>query len=130
MPTEPLPVTSAPETPPRRSSAFRNWLSLSGLVVITGSVFSFALLLLLDALAHFSNPYIGILTYLVAPGFFVIGLVIGVIGPFLRHRQIFKYAGQFPPVRIDLAPPRERRMFGLFLAGGVVFLLVSAIGSY
>jgi nitrate/TMAO reductase-like tetraheme cytochrome c subunit len=130
MPTEPLPVTSAPETPPRRSSAFRNWLSLSGLVVITGSVFSFALLLLLDALAHFSNPYIGILTYLVAPGFFVIGLVMGVVGAFLRHRQIVKYAGPFPPVRIDLARPRDRRMFGLFLAGGVVFLLVSAIGSY
>src|SRR4051812_7486606 len=122
-------ITPASPTPPRRS-VFRNWLSLTGFVIILGSVFSFTLLVLLDALAHFSNPYIGILTYLVAPGFFVIGLVMGVVGAFLRHRQIVKYAGPFPPVRIDLARPRDRRMFGLFLAGGVVFLLVSAIGSY
>jgi hypothetical protein len=47
---------------------WRNWLSLSGLVVIVGSVFSFLLLFMLDSLAHFANPYIGVLTYLVAPG--------------------------------------------------------------
>ena len=56
---------------------FRNWLSLTGLVVVVGSLFSFFLLLLLDALAHFSNPYVGILTYLVAPAFLVIGPVPG-----------------------------------------------------
>ena len=109
---------------------FRNWLSLSGLVIIVGSIFSFALLLLLDALAHFSNPYVGILTYLVAPGFFVIGSLLALIGAFLRHRQIVKYAGPFPPLRIDLTRARDRRFFGLFLLGGVLFLLVSAIGSY
>ena len=59
---------------------FRNWLSLTGLVVVVGSLFSFFLLLLLDALAHFSNPYVGILTYLVAPAFLVIGLVPGPAG--------------------------------------------------
>lgn len=59
--------TSASPTP-GRSSVFRNWISLAGLVVVVGSLFSFVLLLLLDALAHFANPYIGILTYLVAPG--------------------------------------------------------------
>lgn len=115
---------------PRRTSIFRNWISLSGLVIIVGSVFSFMLLTLLDALAHFSNPYIGILTYLVAPGFFVIGLVLGAVGAFLRHRQIVKYAGPFPPVRIDLTRGRDRRMLGFFLAGAVIFLLLSAIGSY
>jgi hypothetical protein len=66
------PTTPAPA---RRTSVFRNWLSLSGLVIITGSVFSFALLFVLDAFAHYANPYVGILTYLVAPGFFVIGLL-------------------------------------------------------
>ena len=115
---------------PRRTSIFRNWISLSGLVIIVGSVFSFMLLTLLDALAHFSNPYIGILTYLVAPGFFVIGLFLGAVGALLRHRQIVKYAGPFPPVRIDLTRGRDRRMLGFFLAGAVIFLLLSAIGSY
>src|ERR1051326_3167738 len=121
--------STVPATP-RRTSVFRNWLSLSGLVIVVGSIFSFALLLLLDALAHFSNPYVGILTYLVAPGFFVIGSLLAVTGAFLRRRQIVKYAGPFPPLRIDLTRPRDRRLFGFFLLGAVVFLLVSAIGSY
>src|SRR5258708_6385624 len=118
------------QTPPRRSSVFRNWLSLTGLVVMVGSLFSFTLLLTLDALAPFSNPYLGILTYLVAPGFLVIGLALAVIGALLRHRQLVKTAGPFPPLRIDLTRLRDRRLLGLFLAGAVVFLLVSAIGSY
>jgi nitrate/TMAO reductase-like tetraheme cytochrome c subunit len=124
------PEPAAPQPPPGRASAFRNWLSLTGLVVVVGSLFSFLLLLLLDALAHFANPYIGILTYLVAPAFLVLGLVLGLLGAFLRHRQILKTTGPLPALRIDLTRPRDRRMFGLFLAGSVLFLLISALGSY
>jgi nitrate/TMAO reductase-like tetraheme cytochrome c subunit len=109
---------------------FRNWLSLTGLVVVVGSLFSFFLLLLLDALAHFSNPYVGILTYLVSPAFLVIGLCLGLLGAFLRHRQVIKTSGPLPALRIDLTRPRDRRLFGFFLAGGVLFLLISALGSY
>src|SRR5215813_11011959 len=125
-------MEATPTTPgsTRRTSVFRNWLSLSGLVIIIGSIFSFTLLFLLDAFAHYANPYVGILTYLVAPGFFVIGLLFVGLGAFLRHRQIVKYSGPFPPIRIDLKLARDRRRFGFFLAGSVVFLLISAIGSY
>jgi nitrate/TMAO reductase-like tetraheme cytochrome c subunit len=124
------PETTATAQSPRRSSVFRNWISLSGFVVVIGSIFSFLLLLLLDAMAHFSNPYIGILTYLVAPVFCVIGLGMVATGAFFRRRQIIKYAGPFPPLRIDLTRPRDRKIFAMFLAGGVIFLLISAIGSY
>jgi nitrate/TMAO reductase-like tetraheme cytochrome c subunit len=121
--------TPAPSSP-RRPSVFRNWLSLTGLVVVVGSLFSFLLLLLLDALAHFSNPYVGILTYLVAPGFLVLGMFLALLGAFLRHRQILKTSGPLPPLRIDLTLPRDRRLLGFFLAGSVLFLLISALGSY
>jgi nitrate/TMAO reductase-like tetraheme cytochrome c subunit len=114
----------------QRSSMFRNWLSLTGLVVVIGSLFSFLLLLLLDALAHFANPYVGILTYLVAPGFLVLGLILALLGAFLRHRQILKTSGPLPPLRIDFTRPRDRRLLGFFLVGSVLFLLISALGSY
>jgi nitrate/TMAO reductase-like tetraheme cytochrome c subunit len=115
---------------PRRSSFFRNWLSLTGLVVVVGSIFSFFLLLLLDTLAHYSNPYVGILTYLVAPGFLVIGLTLGLLGALLRRRQVVKTSGPLPPIRIDLTRPRDRRLLGFFLVGSVIFLMISALGSY
>jgi len=105
-------------------------MSLTGLVVVVGSVFSFFLLLLLDTLAHYSNPYVGILTYLVAPAFLVMGFLLALFGALLRRRQVIKTTGPLPPLRIDLTRPRDRRLLGLFLAGSVVFLLISALGSY
>ena len=98
-------MNTEPSASPRRSSVFRNWLSLTGLVIVVGSVFSFILLFLLDAMAHLANPYIGILTYLVAPGFFVLGMFLVLLGALLRRRQIIKHAGPFPPLRIDLTRP-------------------------
>ncbi|HWH71222.1 MAG TPA: NapC/NirT family cytochrome c, partial [Candidatus Sulfotelmatobacter sp.] len=95
-----------------------------------GSLFSFLLLILLDTFAHFANPYVGILTYLIAPAFLVMGLALTALGAWLRHRQIVKAAGPMPPLRIDLTLPRDRRRLGLFLVGSVVFLLISAVGSY
>ncbi len=126
------PQSPAPESPatPRRSSIFRNWLSLTGLVIVVGSLFSFFFLLLLDAMAPFANPYLGILTYLVAPGFLVIGVIFGVVGAWFRRRQLVRTVGPMPPLRIDLTRPRDRRLFGFFLAGSVVFLLIAAVGSY
>src|ERR1035441_2421538 len=120
---------SAAATPPvRHSSVFRNWLSLTGLVVAVGSVFSFFLLLLLDELAPFSNPYVAFLTFVVEPAFLVRGLFLGWLGAFLRHRRILKPSGPLPPLRIDLTRPRDRRLLGFFLAGSVLFLLISALG--
>ena len=52
---------------PTQPSLLRNWISLIGLVVAIGALFSFFLLCLLDALASFPNPYLGILTYCVVP---------------------------------------------------------------
>jgi hypothetical protein len=100
-----------------------------GFVVMVGSLFSFLLLFVMDAMAHLSNPYLGILTYLVAPGFLVIGLVTLLVGAWLRHRQIVKAVGPFAPIRIDLTRPRDRRFFGWFLAGSVMFLLISGGGQ-
>ena len=66
--------------PPNQPSLLRNWMSLTGLVVVIGSLFSFFLLFMLDAVAHFSNPYLGILTYIIAPGFLILGLLLTVVG--------------------------------------------------
>jgi nitrate/TMAO reductase-like tetraheme cytochrome c subunit len=107
----------------------RNWVSLAGLIVAVGSLFSFLLLFILDSVAHFANPYIGILTYLVAPGFLVAGLFLAILGVlWQRHRA--KAAGHLRRLQIDLARPRDRRILGVFLAGSTGFLLISAVGSY
>jgi len=109
---------------------FRNWLSLAGFVIALGSLFAFLLLFLLDLFAHFSNPYIGILTYLIAPGFLTLGLLLMGIGALIQRKQIAQTTGVRLPVRFDLSRARDRRFLGYFVGGSVAFLFITAVGSY
>lgn len=110
-------------------SLFRNWTTLIGLTIVAASFFSFLLLFVLDSLAHFSNPYIGILTYMVAPGFLVLGLCLAIVGALIRRHRIAK-TGALPAMTIDFSRPRDRRFLAIFVFGSVAFLLISAVGSY
>lgn len=122
--------TENPTPRTERPSLFRNWLSLTGLVIVIGSLFSFFLLFVLDTMAHFSNPYIGILTYIIAPGFLFFGLFLTVVGAIRQRRKLGQSAGFWPKMVVDLSRPRDRKIMGLFLTGSVLFLLLSAVGSY
>jgi hypothetical protein len=119
-----------PKHAPVRSSLLRNWMSLTGLVIVIGALFSFLMLFVLDSLAQISNPYISILTWMITPGFVVLGLLLTVIGIFRERRRRVKSDAWMPPVQIDLSRPRDRRIMATFLAGSVTFLLISAVGSY
>ena len=113
-----------------RLALFHNWISWTGMVVIAGSIFSFLLLFIVDSAAHVSNPYVGILTFLVAPMFTVAGLFLTVLGAWLRRREVVKATGPLPPLKIDVTRPRDRRLLAAFAAGGAMFLFISAVGSY
>lgn len=113
-----------------RLSIFRNWLSMSGFVIVLGSLFAFLLLFTIDTIAHVSNPYVGILTYFVAPGFTLLGLLLAGLGALVRRRRLAQSAALSPVLTIDLTRPRDRKMLGFFLAGSAAFLLVTAIGTY
>ena len=121
-----------PENTPAKTtrlSLFRNWISLAGMVVGIGALFSFLLLLVLDAIAKVSNPYVSILTYIVVPAFLTLSVVLGFVGAWRERRRRAHGTGA-TSLQIDLNRPRDRRGVVAFIAGSVVFLLVSAIGSY
>jgi len=121
-----------PENTPTKTtrlSLFRNWISLVGMVVGIGALFSFLLLLVLDAIAKVSNPYVSILTYIVVPAFLSLSVALGFIGAWRERRRRAKGSGA-TSLQIDLNRPRDRRGVVAFIAGSVIFLLVSAIGSY
>jgi hypothetical protein len=115
-----------------RVAVFGNWISLGGLVIALGSFFSFLFLFVLDTLSSSHNPYVGILSDLVAPAFFVIGATTMLFGAVLRRLPRFRKAdgsaGRF--FTIDFSRPKDRRTLVLFLTGTFGFLLLSAIGSY
>ena len=112
-----------------RPSLFRNWISFVGIVVGVGALFAFLLLFTLDALAKFSNPYVSILTYMAVPAFLIGGIGLMFLGAWLERRR--RAHGHGPPsLQINLNSPRDRRVTVTFISGCVVFLLLTAIGSY
>lgn len=113
-----------------RFALFRNWISLSGFVIVLGSLFAFLLLFTLDTIAHVSNPYIGILTYFVSPAFTFLGLLLAVVGAIIHRRRGATADVLKPVLTIDLTRPRDRKVLGIFLAGASLFLLITAIGTY
>jgi nitrate/TMAO reductase-like tetraheme cytochrome c subunit len=125
------PIPTGPTGAARPPSLFRNWISMSGLVLMAGSIFAFILLFFLDTIAFASNPYVGILTFLVAPGFFFAGLLVFLFGAWRWRRKRTK-AGVLGALRIniDFSRAHDRRMLGYFVAGSACFLLLTAMGSY
>ena len=98
-----------------------------------GSFFAFLLLFTLDFFAEHGNPYVGILAYAVAPAFLILGTFLVVLGWWLQRRRAKKaLAGALPPlaVKIDFSRPRDRRLLGVFVTCSVIFLFMTAVGSY
>ena len=118
----------SPNSP--RTQSYRNWVSMTGLLLATASFFAFVLLFFIDVFAHHGNPYMGILAYIVAPAFLVFGLLLTVVGAWLLRRQTRKAQSGPPKFMIDLSRPRDRKTLVAFVAGGLMFLLATALGSY
>ena len=122
--------TEKMEKSSRGPSVLQNWMSLIGLVVVIGSLFSFFLLCILDAVAQFSNPYLSILTWMVAPAFLVSGLFLTLVGALRERRRRKGSASLVAAMQIDLSRPRDRRILVGFVIGSLLFIMLSAIGSY
>ncbi len=120
-----------PVRPPESRSHFKNWLSLAGAITALGSLFAFVFLVAIDSFARERNPYVGILTYLVAPAFLILGLGLILAGWWVQRRHAARHpGGEVPPLSIDLSRRRDRRFLVVFGSAAIVFLLLTAFGSY
>lgn len=97
---------------------------------MAGSLFAFILFFILDSIAHFSNPYVGVLSYLVCPILWVLGGIIAVVGAIIEHRRIRKAGAEGAKLLIDLTRPKDRKILFSFIGVSLLFFLFIAIGSY
>lgn len=101
----------------------------AGLAVLSFGLIIF--LTLLEFLSPESKPYMGIITFIILPGFLLIGIFLLVFGMLRERRRIEK--GLLRKKRfmvIDLNDPKQRRFISLFSAGVILLLFMSAFGSY
>ena len=117
---------------PKAPSLIDNWISLAGIILGASSFFAVVCLIAIDFYAGFTNPYMGILTYIVAPSFLSGGLLLILFGVLRERRRRHKLApGEIPRhPRIDFNIPRQRNAFLIVVVVTFVFLLFTALGSY
>jgi NapC/NirT cytochrome c family, N-terminal region/Cytochrome c3 len=124
-------LQSPPSPEIRERSNFNNWISAIGGVIAVGGLFSFAFLAWMDFTQGEKNPYLGIFTYIVAPGFLIAGLFLGVLGAWMQRRWAIKHAATMPDKwRLDFSNARQRRSLIWFGLGAAGFLMLSAFGSF
>jgi nitrate/TMAO reductase-like tetraheme cytochrome c subunit len=106
------------------SASIRNPLGLAGLVLAGSSAAVILALVLLDLFGFHTNPYAGLLVFLVLPAILVAGLVLVPIGLWRQRR----HAGNYPV--IDLNVERHRSRFLGFVILGVANLAILGMATY
>ena len=109
-----------------------NWLSLSGAMIALISLFMIVFLFVISVLFEEGGSYLGLIIYILLPSVLVLGLILIPVG-MLRARRSEKKFGKIRKdewPKIDLNDERHRNAFFIFTWGTVIFLLLSAIGSY
>jgi nitrate/TMAO reductase-like tetraheme cytochrome c subunit len=106
----------------------RNPVSLAGVALALVSLANIFLFVLIDNIATKASPYVGILAYIVAPGFLMFSLLLMLVGLLLQRRKKVVSSDFYP--RIDLNDRTQRSAVISFLAFLAVFMAVSAAGSY
>ena len=116
----------------RPPSLLRNYVSFVGMAIVLAAVTSDLLLFFIEITASAENAYIGILTYILMPSVMMFGMAVAIVGMIMERRRRRKQAPDdvmaYP--MLDLNNPHTRRTFMVFMVGTLVFISVSAFGSY
>jgi nitrate/TMAO reductase-like tetraheme cytochrome c subunit len=115
-------------------AALRHPVALAGVAVTTVMAILFVLLLLLDLLAFFHNPYAGLLLFVAIPAGFLVGLLLIPLGVRLdaRRRRLAPDAPVADWPVLDFRIARQRRILAavvLLTCVNLVLLSMASLGA-
>src|SRR6201981_597539 len=109
----------------------RNPISLVGLVLAIVAFGNFLFLFFIDLSSEHPSPYVGILAYMVAPGFLVLGLAMVPFGVWYDRRKRRQHPAE--PIRylhVDFNDPSQRGALTFIFTFVIAFIGLSVVGSY
>ena len=108
----------------------RNPISIVGVAIATLAAFFFIFVLLADWFGLHTNPYLGIVFFLVVPAIFVFGLLLIPVGLVIERRRRRKGLEPQGWPSIDLNDPHHRRVAMTVLSLTLVNLLIVSLAAY
>jgi len=116
------------------ASLTRNPISLVGTALAVASATLIIALFLFELMGYAGSPYIGLITYLILPVFFILGLILIPIGILMQRRRAAKAAaaGKAPPLFpvIDLNDSTTRGAVIAFLVLTMLNIVLVAAATY
>jgi len=109
----------------------RNPISLVGLVLGIVAFGNFLFLFFIDLSSEHPSPYVGILAYMVAPAFLVLGLAMVPFGVWYDRRKRRQHPAE--PIRylhVDFNDPSQRGALTFIFTFVIAFIGLSVVGSY
>lgn len=108
-----------------------NWISLIGATIALISLFMIIFLFFISTIFDRGGSYLGLVIYIILPAFLVAGLILIPFGMFWKKRRESKHGKSEKRLpMIDLNDERHRNAFTIFIVGTILFLFLSAVGSY
>jgi hypothetical protein len=115
------------------SSITHNVTSLVGTALAVASLVLMACLFMMQQFGFEGGPYIGILTFLILPVFFLLGLLLIPIGAMLHRRKLRRMPGgeatESMPV-FDLNKPATQRWILVFVGATMLNIVILASASF
>jgi nitrate/TMAO reductase-like tetraheme cytochrome c subunit len=112
----------------------RNGISLLGAALTTAAALLFLSLFAVESLGFEGGPYLGIITFVVVPALFVLGLALIPIGLFWqrRRRRVAAARGEEAPRLpiIDLNVDRTRALLVVFSGASMLNFVILALATY
>ena len=114
----------------QESHLWRNKLTYTGSFIVILALIFILSFLFFDLISPHPSPYIGLITYLILPGFLLVGILLGWGGLLiarrrLKHRLGAEATAQYLP-DIDLNQPHHRHV--LLTLGTIIALTIPFIG--
>jgi hypothetical protein len=110
----------------------RSPLSVAGMVLTTISAVLFLVVFLADLFGLHTNPYIGVVFFLLLPAVFVLGLLLIPLGAWVERRR--RAAGKAPSAvhwpLIDLNDPRQRMTAVIVFLLTIANIVIVSLGAY
>jgi NapC/NirT cytochrome c family, N-terminal region len=116
----------------QRLRYLRNPVSLAGAVLVTTSAVLFLIVFLADLFGLHTNPYIGILFFLVLPGIFILSLLMIPLGAWLARRRLRSGlpGSQLHWPRLDLNDGVQRRGAIIFFCLTLANVVIVSLAAY
>ncbi|MCR4373227.1 MAG: NapC/NirT family cytochrome c [Acidobacteria bacterium] len=114
----------------RKLPFLRHPISFSGALLSLFSATLFLIFFVAESMGWHTNPYMGMVFFIILPGLFLAGLGLIPLGVWRQHRRVATGKGELQWPTLNLNSPRHRKVTALVLVITVLNVVIVSLAAY